>query len=99
MYTWTNEVPDPGNRKQSTMKVFVDAGVGWLEVRQRMTQRGWVTIATVSFGGGQTVPDVLAALYVVPHRFSTAYRKAAEEITREPDADPKLSRADSTYGI
>ncbi len=102
-YVWTNEIPDPGNRQQSTMRVIVDAG-GGLEVRQRMAN-GWVTLAVVRFGAWQTVPDVLAALYVIPHRYSTAYREGAREATRQipvapervaGEAGPKLRQADST---
>ncbi len=74
LYIWTNAVPDPGNRQQSTLRVTVDVS-GTLEVRQRMTH-GWVNIAVVRFGGWQAVPDVLAALCVIPHRFSTAWREA-----------------------
>ena len=74
LYNWTNAVPDPGNRRQSTLTVSIDAA-GALEVRQRMTY-GWVQIATVRFGAWQSPIDVLAALYVIPHEFSTAWREA-----------------------
>jgi hypothetical protein len=75
-FTWTNEVPDPGSRKASTIRVIIDAG-GVMEVWQRMTY-GWVNIAIVHFGAWQAPIDVLAALYVLPHEFSTAWKEARE---------------------
>ena len=71
-YTWTNEVKDPGNRHQSTLRVTVDIS-GDVQVRQRMTN-GWVAIGWFRSGSGRGVIDILAAMSVLPEQFSPAYR-------------------------
>ena len=66
-YTWSNKVPDPGARGQSTLWVSVDVS-GEVEVRQMMTQ-GWVAIGWFRSGSARGIVDVLAAMSVLPPEF------------------------------
>jgi hypothetical protein len=86
-YTWTNQVPDPGNRRQSTMRVTVDIS-GRTEIRQHM-QTGWVAVGWFNAGSGQAVVDVLAAMSVLPERFSRAYREGRRDEAMERPAAGK----------
>ncbi len=95
MYSWTNEVPDPGNRQQSTIQVFIDTGVGWLEIRQRMAT-GWHRIAQISFGAWQAPLDVLAALCVIPQEHSTAWRDSRRQALRELSAHDSTPRREQS---
>lgn len=70
VYMWTNEVPDPGGRKQPTLRILVHTG-GTVEIAQRFTGAGWVTIGWARVGFPDHVLDLLAAHYVIPGRFAT----------------------------
>lgn len=80
-YTWTNAVADPGDRRQSTLRVTVDIS-GTVEVRQLMTSgdraTGWVTIGQFRSGSGRGILDILAAMGVLPHELSPSFTRAVD---------------------
>jgi hypothetical protein len=92
VYTWSNEVEDPGDRQAPTLWVTVRTGGGFGSVRveQILMPHGRVTIGEFTVGYGQGALDVLAGMSVIPTEYSTAHLDVAR---RARQADRVVLRA------
>lgn len=77
-WSWTNQVPNPGNRRQSTLRVIVDIS-GQVEVHQLMTGRGWIGVGTFRVGAGRSVVEILAAMWVIPDYLSPTFDRLSKD--------------------
>lgn len=77
-YSWTNQVREPGNRRQSTLRVIADIS-GRVEVHQHMTDRGWVGIGSFQVGASRAIAEILAAMSVIPEYLSPRFGRLSKE--------------------